>query len=194
MNNKNLFIYIEGGKYKGKKLFLPSSKSTRSTKSIVKNSFFDTVQFELYGKIFFEVFGGSGSMGLEAISRGADFAYFIEKNKDAYNILLKNCSLIDKNKTEVFLDNSFTLYDKIISMIEEKEKKAYIYLDPPFEIREGMSNVYEEVYKLIEKTPKNTAKMFILEHRSAIKTPDQIGSFKKKKTKKFGKTSLSYWH
>jgi len=187
------FVKIEAGKYKNKKLSLPPSNTTRSTKSIVKNSFFDTVQFEILDKVFFEVFGGSGSMGLEAISRGADFAYFIEKDKNAYETLLKNCKIIDKEKTKAILGDSFELYEDILSFIKLSGKKAYIYFDPPFEIREGMQDVYEKVYSLIEQTPSEITEMITIEHRSKTDIPEKIGKFKKIKTKKFGKTSLSHF-
>ncbi len=187
------FVKIEAGKYKNKKLSLPPSNTTRSTKSIVKNSFFDTVQFEIIDKIFFEVFGGSGSMGLEAISRGADFAYFIEKDKEAYNTLLKNCKVIDREKTKALLGDSFELYEEIISLIKLSDNKAYIYFDPPFEIREGMEDIYQKVYELIENTPANITQMITIEHRSKVDIPEKIGDFEKIKSRKFGKTTLSHF-
>ena len=89
MKNINLTFRIEGGRYKGRTLQLPSKQTTRSTKSIVKGSLFDTLQNEIVDTIFVEGFGGSGSVGLEAISRGAKHAYFIEKDHDAYSVLKK---------------------------------------------------------------------------------------------------------
>ena len=65
MVTKPLYTTISAGKYKGKKLELPSLESTRSTKAILKGSLFDTLQYELIDNAFVEVFGGSGSIGLE---------------------------------------------------------------------------------------------------------------------------------
>ena len=102
METKILFTTISAGKYKGRKIELPSLSSTRSTKAILKGSVFDTLQFDIVGETFVEVFGGSGSMGLEALSRGAKHAYFIEKNSAAYSILKKNCKLIDAQATTTY--------------------------------------------------------------------------------------------
>ncbi len=85
-----LFTQISSGIYKGKKLALPALSSTRSTKSIVKGSFFDTWRAELRGAAFIECFGGSGAMALEALSNGAKNVYAIEKDAAAHKIMQKN--------------------------------------------------------------------------------------------------------
>ena len=85
-----LFTQISSGIYRGKKLALPAFSSTRSTKSIVKGSFFDTWRAELRGAAFIECFGGSGAMALEALSNGAKNVYAIEKDAAAHKIMRKN--------------------------------------------------------------------------------------------------------
>ena len=88
-----LFTQISSGIYRGKKLALPALSSTRSTKSIVKGSFFDTWRAELRGAAFIECFGGSGAMALEALSNGAKNVYAIEKDAAAHKIMRKNFEL-----------------------------------------------------------------------------------------------------
>ena len=187
---KSIYTNIIGGKYRGKRLELASLNTTRSTKSILKESFFNTVQFDIVDKIFFEVFGGSGTMGLEAISRGAKIAYFIEIDKNAYKTLNKNINSIDKTKCEAFLGDSFKLYSNVISKIDEP---GFIYFDPPFDIRENMQDIYEKTISLIENTPKEKVELITIEHISNRDFPEIIGSFKKIKEKKFGKSKLTYY-
>lgn len=189
----NFHISITGGKHKGKKLNSASLKTTRSTKSILKGSLFDTLQFEIVDKNFVEVFGGAGSIALEALSRGAKKAYFIEKDKKAFSILLQNCQLIDKINTRAIFDDTFFAYPKLIDELREKNEQAFLYFDPPFDEREGMCDIYERVISLIENTPKKLALMIIIEHSSEREMAEKIGSFTKKKVKKFGKSSLSYY-
>ena len=88
-----LFTQISSGIYRGKKLALPALSSTRSTKSIVKGSFFDTWRAGLRGAAFIECFGGSGAMALEALSNGAKNVYAIEKDVAAHKIMRKNFEL-----------------------------------------------------------------------------------------------------
>lgn len=99
-----LFTQISSGIYKGKKLALPALSSTRSTKSIVKGSFFDTWRAELRGAAFIECFGGSGAMALEALSNGAKNVYAIEKDAAAHKIMRKNFELFRLGTNAIFGD------------------------------------------------------------------------------------------
>ena len=190
MGSKTLYISISAGKYKGKKLLLPSLSSTRSTKSIIKESLFDTLQFDIVDEVFVEVFGGSGSMGLEALSRGAKEAYFIEKDKEAFLILEKNCHAIAPSQIHCIFGNSFTVFPKLL---EKLTCKAFFYFDPPFSIREGMDDIYTQVLALIQSIPPLHVHIIVVEHMSSLILPNTIGAFYLHKRKKFGKTSLSYY-
>lgn len=190
---KKIFTTIIGGKYKGKKITLPTQDSTRSTKSIVKESYFNTVQFEIVNMPFFEVFGGSGSMGLEAVSRGADRAYFIEIDYKAYKVLNENCETIDSNSCSAYKGDSFSIYPDVIKKFQKENSKAFIYLDPPFDIRENMADIYDKTVQLVKNTPKEVVELLTIEHISDKVFPDELGEFRLKKVKKFGKTTLSYY-
>ena len=188
--SKKIYFSIIAGKYKGKKLEIPPSNKTRSTKSILRESFFNSVAFDIDGVIFIEVFGGSGSMGLEALSRGARKTYFIEKDKDAFEILKKNCSNLDPSSTYPIYGDSFQEFGDIVKKID---KDMIIYLDPPFDIRDGMEGIYEKVLELIKSIDSSGVKLLAIEHMSKKDMPELIGQFKKIKYKKFGKSSISYY-
>lgn len=191
MKNKELTKKIVAGKYKNLSITLPATEGTRSTKSIMKESLFNTLQFDLIGENFVEVFGGSGSIGLEALSRGSSHAYFFEKDKYAYKVLRENCLKIARNDTTCVNGNSFEEFPKFISSLKQK---SYFYFDPPFSIREGMEEVYNKTFKLISMIPKNLAHLIIVEHMSKEKMPEIVGEYKIKKIKKFGKSSLTYYN
>ena len=186
----SLTYKIIAGVYKGRKLELPSLDSTRSTKNIVRESFFNTLQFDIIDKEFVEVFGGSGSMGLEALSRGASRAYFIELNFKAHKILQKNCNLIDRENSVIILGDSF---QEFINLLPKLKNETIFYFDPPFEIREGMEGIYEKTQKLINQIPKNIAFLIAIEHISSHKMSKNIGEYELIKTKKFGNSSISYY-
>jgi len=88
-----LFTQISSGIYKGKKLALPALSSTRSTKNIVKGSFFDTWRGGVPGRGVVWGVGGRGAMALEALSNGAKNVYAIEKDAAAHKIMRKNFEL-----------------------------------------------------------------------------------------------------
>ena len=192
MKNKHLSKKIIAGKYKGKTLLLPSKVTTRSSKSIVLESFFNTLQFDIVDANFVEVFSGSGSIGLEALSRGAKKIYFMEKDVSALKTLKQNIAQTDPNACEVFAGDSFINIQSVISRLKKLNEDAYFYIDPPFSIREGMEDIYERTIQLIQNLPALHVKMIIIEHMSGLDIPNNIGIYKVKKSKKFGKTTLTY--
>lgn len=189
IKNQKLYSYIESGSYKGKKILLPNLNTTRSTKSIVKACVFNVLRFHLRNKIFIEAFGGSASMALEACSNGCLKSYAIELDKKAYQIALKNACNIDKN-TICFNDDTFI---KTPQIIQNTKEEIILYLDPPFDIREGFLDIYEKTLKMIQTLQTNNLKFIIFEHSSIFKTPQEINHFNKNKEKKFGNTTLSFY-
>jgi len=185
---------IIAGKFKGKSIEIPDIDTTRSSKSILKESFFNTLQNEVMDRNFVEVFAGSGSIGLEALSRGARRCFFIEKNSIAFNTLKKNIYTLESSEQcEIFLGDSFKKFDMVIEIIQKSDTKTYFYFDPPFSIREGMDDIYQKTLLLIAKIePKNCA-MVIIEHMSDLKLPNEIGEVILAKQKRFGKSTLSYY-
>lgn len=190
MKTKKITQKIIAGKYRHANIELPSLQTTRSTKSIMKESLFNTLQFDLVGKDFVEVFGGSGSMGLEALSRGARHGFFFEKDKQAFEVLQKNCKSIATNDTTCIYGNSFDVFPKFM---ENYHSQAFFYFDPPFSYREGMDDVYEKTLFLIENIPSKNSLLIAVEHMSTAKMPESIGVFSRMKTKKFGKSALTYY-
>ena len=110
-----LFTQISSGIYRGKKLTLPALSSTRSTKSIVKGSFFDTWRAQLRGAAFIECFGGSGAMALEALSNGAKNVYAIEKDVAAHKIMRKNFELFGLGANAILGD----CFEKLPEILHE---------------------------------------------------------------------------
>ena len=191
-NSKKLTKKIVAGKYKGKTLQLPSKTTTRSSKAIVLESFFNTLQFDIVDATFVEVFSGSGSIGLEALSRGAKEIYFMERDKEALKTLKSNITQTDPSKCEVFGGDSFENIDQVVSRLKKAKTKAYFYIDPPFSIREGMEDIYDKTMKLIASLPLELVEMIIIEHMSGLEIPEKLGVFSIKKSKKFGNTTLTY--
>jgi 16S rRNA (guanine(966)-N(2))-methyltransferase RsmD len=193
MKNKPLTKKILSGKYKGTTLKLPSKISTRSSKTIVLESFFNTIQFEIVEANFVEVFAGSGSIGLEALSRGASKIYFMEQDRDALKVLKSNIAKTETSKCEVFSGDSFKNIKEVIKRIKNTNEEAYFYIDPPFSIREGMEDIYDKMLLLIVSLPCDNVKLIIIEHMSGLELPQMIGAYKLKKSKKFGNTTLTYF-
>jgi 16S rRNA (guanine966-N2)-methyltransferase len=184
---------IIAGKYKGKTLELPSLDTTRSSKARLKESLFNVLQFDIIDKIFIESFAGSGSIGLEAISRDAKRAYFIELDKNSYQILLKNCKAIDMEKCQTVQGNTFVQTPMIVDFLKNSKDEIIVYIDPPFDYRDGMEDIYEKSFTMIKSFEAENIYMVVVEHVSTLEMPEVLGKFSLDKTKKFGKSSLSYY-
>ncbi len=184
---------IIAGKYKGKVLELPSLDVTRSSKAVLKESLFNVLQFDIIDKIFIESFAGSGSIGLEAISRGAKRAYFIELDRNSYQILVKNCKLVDIEKCQTIQGNTFVQTPLMLEFLKNSKEQIVLYIDPPFDYREGMEDIYKKSFHMIENIEVNNIFMIVIEHLSNLEIPEVLGKFSLSKTRKFGKSALSYF-
>ena len=184
---------IIAGAYKGKVLSLPSLDVTRSSKAVLKESVFNVLQFDIIDKIFIESFAGSGSIGLEAISRGAKRAYFIELDKKSYSILVKNCKSINIEKCQTIQGNAFVQTPLILEFLKNSKEEVILYVDPPFDFREAMEDIYDKSFRMIENIENSNIFKIIIEHESKLEVPKILGKFSLEKTRKFGKSSLSYF-
>ena len=155
---------IIGGKFKGKKLLLPIDKKTRPLKDLVKESVFNLLensnkyQVVLKNSAVLDLFSGSGSFGLECISRGVEKIVFSENYPSVINILKRNISNINGDKFSKIIERN--CFDLISSNILQNQRFDIIFLDPPF--KETDINYLLE--KIIEKKLLNKDGIMIL-HR-----------------------------
>ena len=184
---------IIGGDFKGKKIEIPDIFTTRSSKSILKESFFNTIQFEIIDKNFVEVFAGSGSVGLEALSRGAAECYFMEYNKIAFRSLETNIRQTDPSRCNAFYGDSFEKFSTVYEMVKRTGRKTYFYFDPPFSTRDGMDDIYDKTIALIESIEADVCEMVVVEHMTNLDMPKEIGNLIFSKRKKFGRSTMSYY-
>lgn len=190
--NPDFKFKVIAGKFKGKVLALSDKTVTRSTKGITRESVFNTLQGEVIGSFFVEVFGGSGTIGIEAISRGASEVVFLEKDKNSYETIKANLAALGVQNGKVFNVDSFDFFDDILGTLPTDKRKIF-YFDPPFDIREGMAGIYEKCIKLVEKIKPMPLDIVIFEHMTTFVPHEKISNFSLVKTKKFGKTSISYY-
>ena len=110
------------------RLVTPEGNDTRPTQDRIKETLFNMIQNEVPGAVFLDLFAGSGGIGIEALSRGASKAYFIENSTAAYKCILQNL------KTTHFEEDATVLkQDVVIGLRNIHEDEAdIIFLDPPY--------------------------------------------------------------
>lgn len=119
---------IIGGKARGTKLYTLEGENTRPTLDRVKESLFNIIQKDVPNAIFLDLFAGSGAIGLEAVSRGANKSILCDKNRDAIKIIKKN---IEKTRSREQVE----LYEadfKEVLKNKLKEKIDIVFIDPPY--------------------------------------------------------------
>ncbi len=155
---------IISGKLKGKKLFLPKDKKTRPLRDLVKISIFNLldhskkINMKLENSSILDLFSGSGSFGLECLSRGSKNAYFFENYVEAIKILEKNLSFFKNKKIfKIFKKDCFEFFN---SNQKIDKKFDIIFLDPPY----NETRINELIEKIIENKILNPDGIMII-HR-----------------------------
>lgn len=138
-------LRILGGKYRSLLLQSPRGSQTRPTTSMVRKAVFDIVQNTIEGSRFLDLFAGSGAIGIEALSRGASHATFVESHKDALRCIKANLSTLKLER-----EASVYSYD-VFEVLKKLEKKGevfdIIFADPPYHI----TSIYEDLLKTLDQ-------------------------------------------
>jgi 16S rRNA (guanine(966)-N(2))-methyltransferase RsmD len=120
------------GRARGIQLVTLEGDMTRPTSERAKMAIFSSLQFELEGRRVLDLFAGSGQMGLEAVSRGADHAVLVDQSKDAVKIIQKNAE-----KTRLAEDCTVICSDFAEFLRQRRGKEPFdiIFIDPPYAMR-----------------------------------------------------------
>jgi len=155
---------IIGGNLKGKKILSPTDKSTRPLKDIVRESIFNIIEHSknefvnLNCAKVLDLFSGTGSFGIECLSRGAEKVIFFENYVNSIKVLKKNLDLLKLNKYSKIIEKD--AYN--ISKFQFNLKKIdLIFLDPPF--KDNKINQLIEIIKKMKITSKDS---LIIMHRN----------------------------
>lgn len=139
---------VISGKYKGKNLIGFDIDGTRPTMDRVKESLFGIIQDKIKNSIVLDLFAGSGSLGIEAISNGAREVYFIDNNIELINIIKKNTKDMNENIHTMKSD-----YKSALELLKNSNIKFdIIFLDPPYKLN-LINNCLDKIveYQLLNK-------------------------------------------
>lgn len=120
---------VIAGKVKRLQLKAPVGMDTRPTTDRIKETLFNMIQDELYDINFLDLFSGSGAIGIEALSRGAAKAVFVEQNKNAVDIIKENLIFTHLDKQSEVLNVTAI---SAINLLQGREKFHVVFMDPPY--------------------------------------------------------------
>ena len=180
-------MHITSGRLKGKKLANCKSRSIRPAMALVRKSIFDTIGNLIEEAYVLDLCAGSGSLGIEALSRGAKSLTLVDSTKEAIRLIKKNLELCNLKANVIFGRLPRILGKK--SLFEEgKSKFDLIFLDPPY----GNSEFIEKVLEVIIKKKLLSTEGIILietEDKADYSIPEELNVYK---IKRFGNTKVTY--
>ena len=170
---------VISGSARGIRLKTPEGLKTRPTSDRVKEAIFSIIQFEVEGSRFLDLFAGSGQMGIEALSRGAVSAVFVDGRREA-------CKLVQDNlKTTKLERNAQVVQSDYLSYLERcRQTFDIIFLDPPY-----AEEYLENSLKKISEIDILSSRGIIICERPADKLLDlEIPGLQRGKDYRYGKT------
>lgn len=173
---------IIAGKLKGMTLHTFDFLSTRPTTDKVRQAVFNMIQFDIKNSTFLDLFAGSGSVSLEAISRGASRVVVVENNQASIKLIKKNFEKTKQPLTLIAMD-----YKKAINKLAaEQEVFDFIYLDPPFE-----SSYLNQALKMIDEGNLLKLTGLIICEQDKTKDIEIPLNFDIKNSKKYGSIAIT---
>ncbi len=122
-------LRIITGTAKGKKLTTLEGEATRPTSDRIKEAVFSSIQFDLESRRVLDLFAGSGQLGLEALSRGAESAFFTDSAREAIEVVKKNAAVCGFDGKCKYLVSDWRNY---IRKASGREKFDLVFIDPPY--------------------------------------------------------------
>lgn len=175
---------VIAGKAKGRRLFGPKSKLIRPVLDQVKEAVFN-ILFDVEGLRVLDLFAGTGAMGIEALSRGAEFAVFVDKDKEAVKLICRNLEVCRFTAESKVLPLSV---GKALKLLAEKgESFDLIFVDPPYQ--KGF--IEKSLQKLQNSPLLKASTRILLEHHPKEPIPETEG-LTLTDQRKYGQTRVSF--
>ncbi len=178
---------VISGTRRGHRLKQPKTRGTRPTEDRIKESIFNVLGYIDTSSIVLDLFAGSGSVGIEFLSRGAKKAYFIDKSSLSIETIKEN---LDHTKFSQLAEIKNIDSRKALGYFKDKNIVFdYIFLDPPFKEHDLLLNIIESIS---ENVLLSSGGIIIVEHERELKLKD-VGDYKVVVEKDYGNKGVSFF-
>lgn len=173
---------IIAGNNKGRKLNTPRDNQVRPTTDKVKEALFSIIQNHVYGAVVCDLFAGTGTLGLEALSRGARRCYFGDHAGESVKLVKDNVALCKEERNAIIVHGDF------LRTLDRIDEKVDIFLlDPPYD----KDLLEKAIIAIDEKGLLAKDGIVVAEHTKDVVLPETLGGLEKKKEKRYGTVVLS---
>lgn len=173
---------VISGSARGRRLEALEGNDVRPTTDKVKESIFNIIQFGIEGRRFLDLFAGSGQMGIEAISRGAKQAVFIEQSRKALSVLKKNIASVRFEEESKVINTDAKAF-----LSTNREKFDIAFLDPPYN-----KGILQDILPLVAEN-MNKGGLIICESPLKEELSEKIGEFSLDRSYHYGKIKISVY-
>ncbi|NWG01815.1 MAG: 16S rRNA (guanine(966)-N(2))-methyltransferase RsmD [Syntrophaceae bacterium] len=174
------------GRSKGRRLSRPKGHGVRPTSDRVKESIFNILGEEVEGKIVLDLFAGTGNLGIEALSRGASKAIFVEKGRQALRFIQRNLNQLGLEDGSEIIPKDV---NRAIGMLKQRgESFDLILMDPPY----GKGWVKKTLTKLNSHPIYGKDSLLVIEHDRREYLPQDLEGWALIRQKKIGDTLISF--
>lgn len=181
---------VIGGQYRGRRLKSPPSLDTRPTSDRLRETLFNVIAPRIRGARFLDLCAGSGAVGIEALSRGAAHATFVDRSRQMGGLIEANLDLCGVGE-----DQALVVIAEATEFLRRRLKKkgepwGMVFFDPPYaeDYLPVLQLFGKDVNKLLDKDG-----LLIVEHHHKNELPEVIGSLRRRRVLKQGDSALSYY-
>lgn len=166
----------------------PKGLRTRPVPAMIKEALYNIWQSRIDGARFLDLFAGSGSMGIEALSRGADYAVFVDKDREAIHAIRSNLALCRFTEVcEVFQDDVFR---RITRLKEQGQQFDIIYADPPFTVETIFLPLIEALSDACLLAEDG---QLVIRTKKEMRMPDVIQQLERFRVKTYGISNVHFY-
>lgn len=180
---------IIAGDARGTIIEAPKGMDTRPVTDKIRQALFNIWQFRIPESSFLDLFSGSGSMGLEALSRHASHVVMVEKGKEAVGVIRKNINTCHFENRNVQVKEQ-DVFDAIKQLQKQNQTFDLIYLDPPY----TQDEIFHPVMEALSQTPLlNPQGEIVIRTRKEKKMNDHYGNLVKFREKTWGISTAHFY-
>jgi len=170
---------VIAGEFRSRRLKAVPGLDTRPTPDRVREALFNVLAPEIQDCVFLDGYAGTGAVGIEALSRGASRAIFIERSKPAIEVIRENL------KSLGLLRRAEVLQGRVLQYVNRREADI-VFLDPPY----SLESEYREALDLLGADPPP---LVIVQHAARFEVPDECGAIHRTRKLKHGDNVLSFY-
>jgi 16S rRNA (guanine966-N2)-methyltransferase len=170
---------IIAGEFRSRRIKSLPGANTRPTPDRLRETLFDILQTRIAGATFLDGYAGTGAVGIEALSRGATHAWFLEKNRAALEVIRDNIASLGIERRAIVVPGPVVL-------TIANHSAHIVFLDPPYDLE-------REYVAVLDQLAQSPPQLTVVQHSVRLSLPDNQGALRRTRVVKQGDNALSFY-